>query len=80
MIPTLILLGLVFGHWWRAALIAAAIGWPLLLIVAGVDIELVTLPAAAAFAVANAAVGVLVHQALWLVVRGLTSAGRKLTS
>jgi hypothetical protein len=76
-IPTLILLGLVFGHWWKTALAVAAVGWPLLLIATGVDIDPATLPAAAALAVANAAIGILVHQALWLLVRGLTSGVRR---
>jgi hypothetical protein len=33
MIPTMILFGLVFGRWWRVTLVAAALGWPLLLVV-----------------------------------------------
>ena len=76
MIPTMILFGLVFGHWWRATLIAAAIGWPVLLIVADVDIELAALPASAALGAANAAIGILVHRALWIIARVLTSAVR----
>jgi hypothetical protein len=74
----MIVAGLVLGHWWRAALIAAALGWPLLLILSGVEIEPWGLPAAAVFGAANAAVGIIVHQLLWVAVRGLTSAGRKL--
>lgn len=73
----MILIGLVFGHWWRTTLIVAAIGWPLLLIATSVDIELVALPAAAALGAANAAVGILVHHALWLFVRGATGAVRR---
>jgi hypothetical protein len=75
-IPTLILFGLIFGHWWRATLIAAAVGWPILVIVAGIDIEPALLPVAALAGVANAAVGVLVHRGLWLVVRSSTNAAR----
>jgi hypothetical protein len=78
MIPTMIVLGLVFGRWWRATLIAAAVGWPTLLIAAGVDIELAMLPVAGALGAANAAIGILVHRALWLLVRGTTKAARKL--
>ena len=77
MIPTLIILGLVFGHWWRTTLVVAAVGWPLLLIVTGVESGLDFALGAAALAMANAAVGILVYQALWLLVRGLTSAGRR---
>lgn len=32
MIPTLNLSGLIFGHWWRLSLIAAAIAWPVVLV------------------------------------------------
>ena len=77
MIPTLILFGLVFGHWWKTTLVVAAVGWPLLLIVTGVDSGLDFALGAAALALANAAVGILVHQALWLLVRGVTSVGRR---
>jgi hypothetical protein len=62
-IPTLILFGLVFGRWWRSALAGAALAWPALLVatdVMGVEPGLL---GAAALAVANAGVGVLLHQA-----------------
>ena len=64
MIPTLILLGAIFGRWWPTTLVVAALGWPLLLVVTdvvGVDTDLI---GAAALAAANAGVGVLVHQGL----------------
>ena len=80
MIPTLMLLGLVFGHWWRTTLVVAAIGWPLLLIATGVDVDIATVPVAAALGAANAAIGILVHRLLWLIARGLTTGTRKLTS
>jgi hypothetical protein len=71
MIPTLILFGLVFGRWWRPALTVAAVGWPAVL-VAGDVMELeVGLVGAAALAVLNAGVGVLVNQAVWRAVRRL---------
>lgn len=64
MIPTLILFGLVFGRWWRLSLVAAAVGWPVLLVATDVmDVE-VGLLGAAGLAVINAGVGVLVHQGL----------------
>jgi hypothetical protein len=75
-IPTLILIGLVFGHWWRVLIPVAAVGWPVLLIVTGVDSGFVFALGAAAFAVANVLVGVLVFQASWLMVRGITTATR----
>jgi hypothetical protein len=69
MIPTLILFGLVFGRWWRAALAVAAVGWPAVLVAGDVmDLE-VGLVGAAALAVLNTGVGVLVHQAVWRAVR-----------
>lgn len=65
MIPTMILLGLVFGRWWRPALATAAVGWPLLLVATNVSdvAESGILAGAALLAVANAGVGVLAHQA-----------------
>jgi hypothetical protein len=79
-IPTVILLGLIFGHWWKATLVTAAVGWPLLLIATGVDSGLDFALGAAALAMANAAIGILPNRLLWLLARGLTSAGRKLAS
>lgn len=69
MIPTMIVFGLVLGRWWRLALVAAAVGWPVLLVADGVtDVE-VELLGAAGLAVANTAVGVLVHQGALMGVR-----------
>lgn len=62
MIPTMIIFGLIFGRWWLVTLAAAAVGWPLLLVatsVAEVDASLI---GAAALAIVNAGIGVLVHQ------------------
>jgi hypothetical protein len=69
-IPTMILFGLVFGRWWRLSLLAAAVGWPALLVAGGVmDLDVPPLAAAAGLAVVNTAVGVLVHQGVLLAVR-----------
>jgi len=68
-IPTLIVFGLVFGHWWRFSLAAAAVGWPILLVatdVMGVEPNLL---AASGLAVANTALGVLVHQGILRLLR-----------
>jgi hypothetical protein len=54
MIPTLIVLGLVLGRWWRLLLVTAALGWPLLLVADGVMHMEFGLLAAAALAVVNA--------------------------
>jgi hypothetical protein len=62
MIPTLVLFGAIFGRWWRIALVVAALSWPLFLIVTDVVGFSSKLVEAAALAVVNAGVGVLVHQ------------------
>ena len=74
MIPTLILVGLVFGRWWRIVIPLAAIGWAVLLIVTGVDSGFVFALGAAAIAMPNVALGVLVHRALWQLVRRVATA------
>jgi len=61
-IPTLILLGLVLGRWWRFVIPLAAVGWPILLLVTGVDRGLDFVVGASAFAFANVVVGVLLYQ------------------
>jgi len=73
MIPTLILFGLVFGHWWKLTLVAATLLWPALLLATGVigfDSQVL---GAALFGLANAAVGVGIHQGIAWVVRNLRS-------
>ena len=74
MIPTLILVGLVFGRWWRVVIPVAAVGWAVLLIATGVESGLLFALGAAAIAIPNVALGVLVHQALLLLVRRVTTA------
>jgi hypothetical protein len=69
MIPTLILFGLVFGRWWRATLIAGAIGWPVLLLATGVVHPWTGLVGAAGLAIINTGVGVGIHQGVRRVVR-----------
>ena len=63
MIPTMIVFGIVLGRWWRVALVAAAVVWPLLIAAAGIEVTVSLVAYAAAVGVANAAVGVLAHQA-----------------
>jgi hypothetical protein len=74
MIPTLILVGLIFGRWWQIAIPLAAVGWAVLLIVTGVDSGFVFALGAAAIAMPNVALGVLVHRALWQLVRRVAAA------
>ena len=69
MIPTLILFGLVFGRWWRSTLIAATIGWPVLLLATGVMHIETGLLGAAGVAAINTGAGVAIHQGARRVVR-----------
>jgi len=79
MIPTLILFGLAFGHWWRTAVVIGALVWPLALLATNVmNLELGLL-GAAALGMVNAGLGALIHQgalrlARWL--RQSTNAGQ----
>ena len=76
-IPTLLLVGLVFGRWWKIVVPAAVIGWPVLLIATGVDSGLRFAVAAGLLAAANVFVGVLAYQGLRLIARGIAAlAGR----
>ena len=67
MIPNLLVLGLVGGYFWRSVLVAAAIGWPALLVVSGVyangTVDFVPFVLGASLiAVANAGVGVAINR------------------
>lgn len=70
MIPTMILLGLVLGRWWWAALSAAVIGWPALLLVTDIIVPN-QIPAAALLGLLNAALGVAIAQGALRIYRGL---------
>jgi hypothetical protein len=72
-ITTLLLVGLVFGRWWKTMIPAAVIGWPLLLIATDVDSGFAV--AAGLLVAANVVVGVLMYQALRLIARGLRGLG-----
>ena len=76
MIPTLLLVGLVFGRWWRIAVPVAVLGWPVLLIATGVVHGLPFALVAGAFAAANVLVGVLANFAIRLFVRGVLTSAR----
>ena len=71
MIPTLLLVGLVLGKWWRVVIPAGAIGWAVLPIVTGVDSGLPFAASAALLGAINVAVGVVVFQAARLLFRSL---------
>lgn len=66
MIPTMILLGLVLGRWWRVALVTSALGWPILLVATDAMNFEPGLLASTGLAVLNTGAGVLIHQGvLW---------------
>lgn len=69
MVPTMILLGLAFGRWWRTALVAGAVVWPVLLVADGVYGFELGLVGAAAISLENTAIGVAAHQAALALVR-----------
>jgi hypothetical protein len=72
MIPALLLVGLVFGKWWRILIPAATIGWALLLLATGVVSDPAHFMGAAWFGFINVTVGVLVFEAARLAYRGIS--------
>jgi len=73
MVPTLMLVGLVLGRWWRTTLVAATLGWPILLLADGLIEPGWNIAAAAGLSAANTAAGIVVHQAIrWAVRRATT--------
>jgi hypothetical protein len=70
-IPTLLLVGLVLGKWWRVVIPAAAIGWAVLLMVHGVDSGFSFAASAALLGAINVTVGVIVFQATSRLLRSL---------
>ncbi len=60
MIPILLLVGVLAGRWY--VIPVAALVWPLVLVLAGIESNAADLFVAAGLAAANTAVGVLVHQ------------------
>jgi hypothetical protein len=75
-IPTLLLVGLVFGRWWKVAIPASIVGWVAWLVVGDVGSGLRFVVAAGSLAAANVIVGVLAFQALRWIVRRTRSAGQ----
>jgi hypothetical protein len=68
-IPTMILVGLLFGRWWKTALVAGATAWPVLLWTEGLIGTAPEIFGAAALALANTAVGAMVHQLVLALIR-----------
>jgi hypothetical protein len=74
----LIVFGLVLGRWWRFSLVAAALGWPAVLVasdVMGVGPGL--LLGASGLALANTGVGVLIHQCALRTIRSVRQVRRR---
>jgi sulfite exporter TauE/SafE len=69
LIPTMILFGLVTAYWWKLALPAAAVIWPVLLL-ASDTITATQIPAAALLGLVNGAVGAALVQGVLVTVRG----------
>jgi hypothetical protein len=80
MIPTVILVGLLFGRWWKITIPIAVVGWPTLLIADGVDSGFGFAVAAGLLAAENVVVGVLAYQAVRLLVRGAAAVARRAAS
>jgi hypothetical protein len=68
-IPTVLLVGFLFGRRWKVAVPVAVVGWPTLLIADGVDRGLGFALGAGLLAAANVVVGVLTYQAIRLIAR-----------
>jgi hypothetical protein len=68
-IPTVLLVGLLFGRWWKITVSVAIVGWPALLILTHVDSGFAFAVAAGLLAAANVVAGVLAYQVVRLVVR-----------
>lgn len=69
MIPTMILVGLLLGRWWKTALVLGSTAWPVLLWTQGLIDTAPEIAGAAALALANTAVGAMVHQLVLALVR-----------
>lgn len=74
MIPTVLLLSLIAGRWWRLAPILSAIAWPLVLLQTGTIDGAHEFLQASALALANGVAGVALFQAAAF---GLRAAGQR---
>lgn len=71
MLPTVILFGLIFGHWWKSSIAVASLLWPALLLASGVIGSDAQVLGAALLGLANAAIGIGIHQGIAWIARGL---------
>ena len=68
-IPTLLLIGLVFGKWWRITIPATTVAWVVVLSVNETDSGVDFVFSAGAWAALNVTVGVLIFQGVRLLLR-----------
>jgi hypothetical protein len=69
-IATLIVFGLIFGRWWKTALIVGTVSWVALLLASGlIEARLAVMAVATLLAFLNTGLGVGVHQAVLYAVR-----------
>jgi hypothetical protein len=69
-IATLIVFGLIFGRWWKTALIVGTVSWVVLLLAGGlIEARLAVIAVATVLAFLNTGLGVGVHQAVLYAVR-----------
>jgi hypothetical protein len=69
-IVTLIVFGLLFGRWWKTALIVGTVSWVVLLIVGDlIEPRLDVMAVAAIYSFVNTGLGVGIHQAVLYAVR-----------
>jgi hypothetical protein len=69
-IATLIVFGLIFGRWWKTALIVGTVSWVVLLLVSDIiEARLAVIAVATLLAFLNTGLGVSVHQAVLHAVR-----------
>ncbi|WP_256840498.1 hypothetical protein [Ornithinimicrobium faecis] len=77
MIPTLIMFGLIFGRWWKTSLVIGSLGWPVLLVVSGIDLSGQQTLEAIGLGLLNTLVGIVVHQVILHMVRAIVSYARR---
>ena len=71
MVPTMLLVGLVFGRWWRVTIPVGTLAWVVLLIAISTGSGLPFVLGAAALGAANLFVGALVYQAIALLAHAI---------
>ena len=64
MIPAMIMFGFVLGRWWKVTVPFAAVTWPLVLILSGIDLDRSETAGAAILGVVDATVGAALHLAV----------------